>query len=79
MMLEELRELKEKALQELEGISNSKELESWHIKYLGKKGRLTVLMRGIGRLPPQERPAAGRLATRSRPPCRVPMRPGARL
>jgi len=61
MMLEELRELKEKALQELEGISNSKELESWHIKYLGKKGRLTVLMRGIGRLPPQERPAAGRL------------------
>jgi len=61
MMLEELRELKEKALQELEGVSNSKELESWHIKYLGKKGRLTVLMRGIGRLPPQERPAAGRL------------------
>jgi phenylalanyl-tRNA synthetase alpha chain len=38
------------------------ELEAVRIAFLGRKGRLTDVMRGVGRLPPEERPAIGELA-----------------
>ncbi|MGR8919837.1 MAG: phenylalanine--tRNA ligase subunit alpha [Gammaproteobacteria bacterium] len=34
-------------------------LDELRIEYLGKKGRLTGLLKGLGKLPPEERPAAG--------------------
>jgi len=61
-MLEELQALQEKALAELEGVADLTALEEWRMTYLGRKGRLTQLLRGVGRLPPQERPLAGRRA-----------------
>ena len=61
-MLQELHELKDKALQALETVSDSEELESWRIGHLGRKSELNQVLRNVGQLPPQERPAVGRLA-----------------
>ena len=36
------------------------ELDAVRVKYLGKKGVLTTQLRELGRLPPEERPAAGK-------------------
>lgn len=46
----------------LRAISNSgdeKSLESLRVDFLGKKGSLTELLKGLGKLPPEERPQAG--------------------
>ncbi|MFQ6058377.1 MAG: phenylalanine--tRNA ligase subunit alpha [Anaerolineae bacterium] len=61
-MLKELNELEEQALQRLESVTDLTALDAWRIEYLGKKGALTRLLRGVGRLPPQERPLVGRRA-----------------
>jgi phenylalanyl-tRNA synthetase alpha chain len=61
-MRAKLRELEEKALKELENIRTESELEAFRINYLGKKGRLTGIMRRLGSLSPDERPETGKLA-----------------
>jgi len=61
-MLERLKQLREDAKRELEPVSDPAALEQWRVSYLGKRGRLTLTLRGVGKLPPQERPAVGRLA-----------------
>jgi phenylalanyl-tRNA synthetase alpha chain len=45
-------------------------LEALRVDYLGKKGRLTALLKGLGALSPEERPAAGARSTRSSRRCR---------
>ena len=61
-VLNRLQELKELALRELGQVSDLRELEAWRIRYLGKRGMLTQILRGLGSLPPEERPAVGALA-----------------
>lgn len=63
-MLEQLRALEQEALQSLAATDNPAALESWRIAYLGKKGGLTTVLRGLGQLPPADRPAAGAEANR---------------
>jgi len=58
-MLQQLEELKINALRELEGINNIKELESWRVRYFGKKSELIKILRGLGALPLEERKAVG--------------------
>ena len=58
-MLEELQELHTKALAELDKIIDSGELEQWRIYYLGKKSRLTQILRSLANLPLEERRNAG--------------------
>ncbi len=58
-MLKQLEELKLKALQELEDIGNIKELESWRVRYLGKKSELTRVLRSLASLPLEERKTVG--------------------
>ena len=58
-MLQQLEELKQNALRELESIASIKELESWRICYLGKKSELTSTLRGLAKLPLEERKAVG--------------------
>ena len=65
-MLNQLEELKLKALQELEDISNIKELESWRVRYLGKKSELTKVLRNLATLPLEERRAVGARANQVR-------------
>lgn len=45
-----------RAIQETDRISTLDELR---VRYLGKKGEITVLLKGLGKLSPEERPAAG--------------------
>jgi phenylalanyl-tRNA synthetase alpha chain len=63
-MKEEILAIEEKALRELESVSDSFGLERFRVAYLGKKGLLTSLMKRLGELTSDERPEAGRLANR---------------
>jgi phenylalanyl-tRNA synthetase alpha chain len=61
-MQEQLQQLGTTAKQALEDIASEEGLETWRVAYLGKKGALTLALRGLGGLSPEERPAVGRLA-----------------
>ncbi len=61
-MSEQIAELKQKALQELEGIKDVKDLESWRVRYLGKKSPLTRILRSLSNLSIEERKATGAAA-----------------
>jgi len=58
-MLEQLKELHASALNELNEVSNSEELESWRVRHLGKKSKLNQILRSLGSLPLEERKDAG--------------------
>jgi phenylalanyl-tRNA synthetase alpha chain len=61
-MLDQLRQLEKEALAALETVGDSDGLSEWNRSYLGKKGVLTQLLRSVGQLPKEERPAFGRTA-----------------
>ena len=65
-MLEEMKRLEQEALAKLEDISEAEALESWRLAFLGRRGQLTMALRSIGKLPREERPAAGQLANQIR-------------
>lgn len=65
-MLEELEQLRQQATRELEAAQDMAALDDWRRRYLGRRGRLTLALRGIGNLPAEERPEAGRLANELR-------------
>jgi phenylalanyl-tRNA synthetase alpha chain len=47
------------ALQAIEAAVDAASLDSVRVQFLGKKGELTDLLKGLGKLPAEERPAAG--------------------
>jgi len=55
----ELDEIKTLALEEVANAAEMGVLEKVRIRYLGKKGKLTGLLKELGELPAEERPAAG--------------------
>ena len=57
--MEELQQILDQALQQFAQISDEAELEQVKARYLGKEGSLTVLLKGLGKLSAEERPAAG--------------------
>jgi len=59
--MESLDALKDEALSLIAGAGDSATLEQLRVDYLGKKGRLTDLLKGLGKLSAEERPAAGAL------------------
>jgi phenylalanyl-tRNA synthetase alpha chain len=61
-MLEQLDELQTRGLTELETLTDLPALDAWHTRYLGRKGELTQLLRGIGQLSKEQRPQAGQRA-----------------
>ncbi|MBW1805478.1 MAG: phenylalanine--tRNA ligase subunit alpha, partial [Deltaproteobacteria bacterium] len=46
-MKDQLREIKEQALREIESAQGLRELEEFRIAFLGKKGRITSLMKAL--------------------------------
>lgn len=60
-MEQELKLLRETALKELAETVGKEALNELKVKYLGKKGLLTSLLRGLGALSPEERPRAGQV------------------
>jgi len=57
--MEQLQQIHEQALQQFAVISDEAELEQVKAKFLGKDGSLTGLLKGLGKLSAEERPAAG--------------------
>ena len=62
-MKELLEQIRIKAIAEIETSDNTEELR---VKYLGKKGELTAVLRGMGKVSPAERPIIGQLANEVR-------------
>ncbi len=60
-MKEEIANIKEQSVKEISNAKNLKELNDLRVKYLGKKGELTAILRGMGGLSPEERPVVGSL------------------
>lgn len=60
-MEEKVSKIKEVALKEIEDAKDVKSLEDIRVKYLGKKGELTALLKMMGELSPEERPKMGSL------------------
>ncbi len=58
-MLERLEQLRTTALGELEAIQKINELESWRVRYLGRKSELTQILRSLSTLPLEERRKVG--------------------
>jgi phenylalanyl-tRNA synthetase alpha chain len=58
-LVDDLGRLQEEALAALEGVSDEATLEEWRVSYLGRRGPLNTLLRSIGDLAPEERPAVG--------------------
>ena len=57
--MQELEKILDEALKQFAAIDQAAELEQVKARYLGKEGRLTVLLKGLGKLSVEERPAAG--------------------
>ena len=57
-----IEELARGALEELHKINTLESLEEWRVAYLGRRGRLTLLLRGLSQLALEERRVAGRHA-----------------
>ncbi len=62
-LMQSLRESSIKAILECE---SAELLEQLRVKYLGKKGELTAILRQMGKLTAEERPAMGQLANKLR-------------
>jgi phenylalanyl-tRNA synthetase alpha chain len=60
-MRERLEAFKEEALPLIQAAGNPEELKQLRVKYLGKKGELTTVLRGMKDLAPEERPVVGSL------------------
>ena len=65
-MQEKIKQIVSDIREQLEKINDSRELEALKVKALGKKGQLTELMRGMGALSKEERPAMGKLVNDAR-------------
>ena len=57
--MQELEQILDEALKQFAAIDQAAELEQVKARYLGKEGRLTGLLKGLGKLSAEERPAAG--------------------
>lgn len=65
-MKEILEKIKKNAIEELNNVVDKETIESIRVKYLGKKGELTKILRGMGGLSAEERPIVGKLANEIR-------------
>ncbi|HEY4744604.1 MAG TPA: phenylalanine--tRNA ligase subunit alpha [Desulfuromonadaceae bacterium] len=60
-MREQLERLKQEALRAINGAFGEDALQEVRVRFLGRKGELTALMKGLGALSAEERPAVGQL------------------
>ncbi len=65
-MKEQIEQIRQNAMKEMENVKDEKELNDIRVKYLGKKGELTALLRGMGALSAEERPIVGSLVNQVR-------------
>ena len=65
-MKEQLKSIAEAAYGALEAVKDIQELDALRVKYLGKKGELTAILKQMGSLSAEERPVIGQLANEIR-------------
>lgn len=65
-MREKLEQIKSSALEAINNASDLKVLEDLRVQYLGKKGELTAVLRGMKDLTAEERPVVGQMANEVR-------------
>ena len=58
-MKEQLANIRAQALAAFEGAQDLAALDELRVKYLGKKGELTAVLKQMGKLSAEERPAMG--------------------
>ena len=61
-MKEQLEKIRQEAMEALDAVSDSNELESLRVRFLGKKGELTAVLKTMGTLSAEERPVFGQAA-----------------
>jgi len=61
-MKDRLEALRREALDQLQGVADAGSLNDLRVHYLGKKGQLTEILRGMGALSAEERPVIGQVA-----------------
>lgn len=62
ILKEQLQAIQQKAIERLEQAKETQAVEDIRIKYLGKKGNVTQVLKGMKDLSPEERPIVGKLA-----------------
>ena len=65
-MKEQLAQIRAAALSAFEAANDSAALDALRVQYLGKKGELTAVLKQMGKLSAEERPAMGQLANEVR-------------
>lgn len=65
-MKAQLEAIEKKAFEELTAAQDLKDLDAVRVKYLGKKGELTAILKQMGKLSAEERPVTGQLANQVR-------------
>ena len=65
-MKELMQSLREASIKAINESDNPESIEALRVKYLGKKGELTAILRQMGKLTPEERPVMGQLANQLR-------------
>ena len=65
-MKEQLKSIDERAKEELSHIDDAKLLEDFRVRFLGKKGEITSILKQMGKLSAEERPVIGQLANKVR-------------
>ncbi|GAY75028.1 phenylalanyl-tRNA synthetase alpha chain [Sporolactobacillus inulinus] len=66
MLKEKLLELRQQALSTIDSADELKALQEAHVRFLGKKGPITEILKGMGKLSKEERPVVGQLANEVR-------------
>jgi phenylalanyl-tRNA synthetase alpha chain len=61
---ESIESIAEESRRDLAGVSDESALEQWRIAYLGRRGRLTAILRSLGEIAPEERKRVGVEANR---------------
>ena len=65
-MQDQLKSIREHVAEELKNIQDTGALEQLRVRVLGKKGELTAILRGMGKLPAEERPKMGQIVNETR-------------
>jgi len=65
-MKEQLMQIKSEAVADIKNAASTAEIDAVRVKYLGKKGLLTSILRSMGSLSSEERPVIGKLANEVR-------------
>ena len=65
-MKEKLQSIKEEALKAIEQADLPEKLNDVRVKYLGKKGELTAVLKGMKDVAPEDRPKVGQMVNETR-------------